>query len=213
MYGMFNNCHKLKSLNLLSFDTSKVTNMQAMFSDCHSLSSLDLTSFNTKNVTTMRYMFGSDKGITNLTNIKGIENFDTSSLTRIDYIFDDCQKLKSLDLSNWDVTKINDMNYAFNGCIILENLNLSNWNIENVTTITGIFNRCYKLSKFNSFKNINLSFSLGSTIIGYDSLLDVINNLKSSTDTKTLTISSSQLTLLNQTDINIATNKNWNVSI
>jgi len=37
-------------LNLLNFDTSKVTDMSYMFYSCRSLTSLDLSSFDTSNV-------------------------------------------------------------------------------------------------------------------------------------------------------------------
>jgi surface protein len=52
---MFEGC-EAHSLDLSSFDTSKVTDMQCMFAGCKA-HSLDLSSFNTRNVTDMRAMF------------------------------------------------------------------------------------------------------------------------------------------------------------
>ena len=52
MYAMFRNCKRLKSLNLSSFDTSKVSgDMHNMFWDCSALEYLDLYSFNTSQFT------------------------------------------------------------------------------------------------------------------------------------------------------------------
>lgn len=40
MYEMFNCCESLVSLDLSSFDTSKVTDMNGMFDDCRALNKL-----------------------------------------------------------------------------------------------------------------------------------------------------------------------------
>ena len=47
---MFIRCYNLISLNLSSFNTSEVMNMDSMFNDCRSLISLDLSSFDTSRV-------------------------------------------------------------------------------------------------------------------------------------------------------------------
>ena len=54
---MFCDCFSLKSLDLSSFNTNNVTNMNHMFGGCKSLESLDLSSFNTCNVTDTNCMF------------------------------------------------------------------------------------------------------------------------------------------------------------
>ena len=54
---MFYNCSSLKSIDLSSFNTTNVNNMEWMFDGCSSLKSLDLSSFNTTNVKDMRFMF------------------------------------------------------------------------------------------------------------------------------------------------------------
>ena len=56
---MFCECHSLISLDLSSFDTSRVTNMASMFYECHTLISLDLSNFNTSQVVNMNSMFAS----------------------------------------------------------------------------------------------------------------------------------------------------------
>ena len=54
---MFYFCIFLTELNLSSFNTSLVTNMNGMFSRCESLTALDLSSFNTSKVKDMEKMF------------------------------------------------------------------------------------------------------------------------------------------------------------
>ena len=54
---MFYCCKNLSKLNLSSFNTNNVTNMNKMFYYCVNLSQLNLSSFNTNNVTDMSGMF------------------------------------------------------------------------------------------------------------------------------------------------------------
>ena len=54
---MFSECSSLKELNLSSFITDNVTDMNSMFSGCSLLKELNVTNFNTINVTNMRDMF------------------------------------------------------------------------------------------------------------------------------------------------------------
>jgi len=57
MSWMFWDCSSLESIDLSSFDTSKVNDMSSMFNSCSSLESIDLSSFNTSNVNDMSCMF------------------------------------------------------------------------------------------------------------------------------------------------------------
>ena len=54
---MFYAMSSLTTLNLSSFDTSKVTNMSNMFAHMRQLTALNLSNFNTSQVTNMGYMF------------------------------------------------------------------------------------------------------------------------------------------------------------
>ena len=58
MRNMFSGCCNLKNLNLLSFDTKKVTNMSFMFQNLGNKElNLDLSTFNVKYVTELNHMF------------------------------------------------------------------------------------------------------------------------------------------------------------
>ena len=45
MKGMFYTCENLKSINLSSFITKKVSNMNNMFNSCYSLTSINISNF------------------------------------------------------------------------------------------------------------------------------------------------------------------------
>ena len=102
MGNMFSNCYNLTSLDLSSFNTSKVTNMKYMFNNCNRLTSLDLSNFNTSKVTNMGSMFSSCNRFTSL----DLSNFDTSKVTYMGSMFSGCDSLTTVKVINCnDATK------------------------------------------------------------------------------------------------------------
>ena len=93
---------------------------------------------NTSNVTYMNYMFD---GCYNLTSLD-VSNFDTSKVTTMDSMFQDCTSLTSLDLSNFNTSSVNNMNCMFYNCSSLTSLTLSGWDMSNVTYMTDMFDGC-----------------------------------------------------------------------
>ena len=119
---MFYGCSSLTSLDLSSFNTSKVKNMSSMFEGCSSLTSLDLSGFNTSKITTMSGMF---EGCSSLTSLD-LSNFNTSSVTNMDYMFKNCSSLISLDLSGFNKILSNENSKTFLNCTSLIYLDISN---------------------------------------------------------------------------------------
>jgi len=118
MSNMFSSCNALTSLNLSSFDTSKVTNMNSMFSSCNALTSLNLSSFDTSKVNDMSYMFYNCNALTSL----NLSSFDTSKVTNMNSMFASCRALTSLNLSSFDTSKVTNMSSMFYGCYALTSL-------------------------------------------------------------------------------------------
>ena len=106
MFCMFSSI-KVKSLDLSGMDTSNSTYMVGMF--LNSVPTiLDVSSFNTKKVYSMQVMFSGSKA----TEIKGLENFDTLSLTSTYQMFHSCNA-KTLDLSSFNTSKVTNMDDMF----------------------------------------------------------------------------------------------------
>lgn len=141
MQYMFQNCDTLTSLDVSSFDTSKVTDMKAMFVNCQSLTSLDVSNFNTSNVSGMSSMFSSCHKLTSL----DVSHFNTSSVTYMWGMFGNCSSLKSLNLSNFDFSNVTSMQFMFDGCSSLESIDLSNWNLNYVKNFNDLFEGCTSL--------------------------------------------------------------------
>ena len=65
---MFHGCSSLVFLNIMNFDTSKVTNMSGMFCGCRSLNDLCFPNYNfvTKNALDISFMFYNCRSLKNI---------------------------------------------------------------------------------------------------------------------------------------------------
>ena len=106
MSFMFNGSNAV-TLDVSSFDTSKVTTMFYMFRSSKATTINGLKNFNTKNVTNMGSLF-CDTKVTTL----DLSNFDTSNVTSMAAMFDGTQ-LEILDLSSFDTSKLTLFAYMF----------------------------------------------------------------------------------------------------
>ena len=151
MSGMFSGS-QATSLDLSSFDTSKVTNMNSMFSESQA-TSLDLLSFNTINVTKMTYMFYGSAA-TSL----DLSSFDTSNVTNMSNMFYNSQAT-SLDLSSFDTSKVTDMSDMFHDSQATS-LDLSSFDTSNVISMDRMFASSkatsLDLSSFDTSKVTNM---------------------------------------------------------
>lgn len=136
--------------------------------------------------TTCLLWFGS---CTNLTSIEGLENLNTSDVTRMDHMFYKCEKLCALDLSGFNTEKVENMSDMFSNCKNLETLNLSSFKTNNLTNMSEMFLECNKIAQ------LDLS---GFNTSGVKALDQVFKNCYalesldlSSFDTKLVTVMSS----------------------
>ena len=60
----------------------------------------------------------------------GLENWDVSNVTSMEYLFVDCYEFNS-DISNWDVSKVENIDGMFYNCKNF-NCDLNKWNVKNV---------------------------------------------------------------------------------
>ena len=172
---------KATTLDLSSFDTSKVTSMSWMF-ESSAATTLDLSSFDTSKVTNVYGMFESSAA----TEIKGLENFDTSKVTDMSWMFSWSEattlnlssfdtskvtnmdnmfsgtKVTSLDLSSFDTSKVTNMGSMFSGTKVTS-LDLSSFDTSNVTNMASMFNSSAAteikgLENFNTSKVTDMQF-------------------------------------------------------
>ena len=75
--------------------------------------------------------------------------FDTSNVTDMSRMFDDCSSLTSLDLSGFDTSKVIDMGLMFYDCSSLTSLELSGFDTSNVMLMTQMFQSCSSLTSLD----------------------------------------------------------------
>ena len=153
MNSLFNNCTKVKELDLSSFNTSNVTDMSKMFYMCLSLESIDVTNFDTSKTTNMEQMFCGCKKIPEI----DLSNFNTSNVSNMSSMFYNCQNIKNIDLNNFNTSNVTDMSSMFVHCSNLETISINNFDTTNVKTYFNMFHNCSNIKSLNltSFNTLN----------------------------------------------------------
>ena len=147
-----------ESINLSSFNTSKVKNMKAMFYKV-TTTTLDTSSFDTSSVTDMSYMFYSQA-----TKIDA-SGFDTSNVTDMSNMFSDAEAT-TLNVSNFNTSKVNNMSRMFT-ITRATTIDVSGFDTSNVTDMSNMFYNTQATtlndSNFNTSKVNNMNSMFSST--------------------------------------------------
>jgi surface protein len=114
---------------------------------------------NCTSITSTAYWFS---GLLNLTDIEGLEYLNTENVTDMKYMFNDCEKLTSIELNGFKTAKVTDMSRMFYNCQELTSLDVSGFKTAEVTDMNKMFYLCRKLtsldvSGFNTAKVTNMS--------------------------------------------------------
>lgn len=166
MGNMFFGDEKLTLLDLSNFDTQNLTNMDKMFYGMSNLASLNIGSFDTSKVTNMDSLF---YGMVNIENIN-VSNFDTRNVTNMNHMFSSMHKLKQLQLpATFDTSSVTDMGYMFYNSKSLTSLDVSMFNTKKVTNMREMFGYLESVmsikfgSSFNT-KNVTDMYGMFGTL-------------------------------------------------
>ena len=114
-------------------------NSRGLFSHLYNLKTIQgLENLDTSQVTDMSEMFDDCRGLTNL----DVSHFDTSQVTDMRAMFMGCESLKSLDVSHFDTSQVTNMSEMFRSCASLTNLDVSHFNTSQVTNMSDMFENC-----------------------------------------------------------------------
>ena len=160
-------------------------------------------SFSTYTPTSLIGFFGN---LTKMETITGLEYLNTEKVTDMSYMFNNCSKLTSLDVTKFNTANVTNMRYMFYSCSALLSLDVTKFNTANVTNMSRMFSSCSKLtsldvSKFNTVNvtNMNSMFYNCSKLTS----LDVTKfNTANVTDMKYMFYSCSALLSLDVTNFN-----------
>ncbi|EOS7777652.1 BspA family leucine-rich repeat surface protein [Enterococcus hirae] len=104
-----------------------------------------LSQLDTSNVTNMDAMFYSMSNVTSL----DVSGFDTSKVTEMAFMFDSMSRLTSLDLNSFDTSKVTVMDSMFFGMQSLTSLDISGFDTSNVAYMGDMFRRMSSLTSLD----------------------------------------------------------------
>ncbi|WP_205216258.1 immunoglobulin-like domain-containing protein [Enterococcus hirae] len=94
-----------------------------------------LSQLDTSNVTNMEYMFHGMRSVTSL----DVSGFDTSNVTNMDAMFYSMSNVTSLDVSGFDTSKVTEMAFMFDSMSRLTSLDLNSFDTSKVTVMDSMF--------------------------------------------------------------------------
>lgn len=126
-----------------------------VFGSLYYLTEIDFSGFNTSNVTDMSYMFNNCAHLTTL----DLGTFNTSKVTSMQGMFYGASGLTNLNLTSFDTSNVTTMEVMFYECDSLTTLNLSSFNTSKVKNMYRMFALCKKLTSLDlsGFKTTNLT--------------------------------------------------------
>ena len=154
MYEMFT-YSQATSIDLSSFDTSNVTDMNKMFLNSQATAITGLNSFDTSNVTDMSGMFEGSQAQS-----LDLSFFDTSNVTDMSGMFQRSQA-NTLNLSSFDTSNVTDMNGMFY-LSQATTLDLGSFDTSNVTGMTRMFASMPNLTTIYASNKFDTSSVTGS---------------------------------------------------
>ena len=126
--------------------------------------------FNTSKVTNMSWMFFNCTSLTSL----DLSNFNTSNVTNMSDMFYKCSSLTTLDLSSFNTSNVTNMWQMFASCSSLTSLNLGNFNTSKITDMSDMFNSCSSLTNLDlSHFNTSKVTDMSNMFCGCSSLTNL----------------------------------------
>lgn len=146
----FSNCTKLKKIDLQNWPMSKVMT-SGLFTGCSSLEEILLPNDWLVGKTSASKIF-QEKSLLKTLNT---ENWDTSTVKDMSFMFYGCSSLKEIDVSKWDVSKVQNFDH-FAAHANLRRKGIENWNTSSATNMNAMFHNCAEeeldLSGFDTSK-------------------------------------------------------------
>ena len=123
-----------------------------------------------------------------------------------------CSKLTSLEFQEGFGQNATNLARCFGGCSKLVSLTLPTGFGQNATNLEMCFALCDELTDITGNPNFKVSLDMSCDKLTHESLMVVINGLQTVTETQTLTLGSTNLAKLSDSDKQIATNKGWTLA-
>ena len=106
---------------------------------------VNLCYLNTSDVTNMVDMFQNCSSLTSL----DVSSFNTANVTNMEGMFNGCSGLTSINVSGLNTANVTTMERMFYGCSSLTSLDVSGFNTANVKTMQNMFYKCSSLTSLD----------------------------------------------------------------
>lgn len=127
-----------------------------LFAYCYNLTNIDLSGFDTSKVTNMHGMFDDCWSLTSSELNPWLAQFNTENVTNMGDMFWGCSALTKLQLENFNTSEVTDMSRMFLNCSALTELQLGNFDTSKVTNMNSMFSSCSTLTELQ-LDNFNTS--------------------------------------------------------
>jgi surface protein len=115
----------------------------------------------------MEYMFCNCRRLTSL----DVTIFNTNKVTDMSWMFYDCRNLTSLDIRNFNTSNVTKMGNMFSSCPNLAQIKISNsWDVTSVTSSSNMFIYSANLPNYNA-NYVDVSMAKPTTQGGYLTLV------------------------------------------
>ena len=154
---MFNGITLIEEITFVNFKTKKPKSMQNMFFKSPVKYIRFGQNFDTSEVTDMSHMFEECKELLEI----DLSDFNTASVTTMHSMFRYCEKIQVIDARSFDASKVTNMYDMFGYCYKLVYVNVSSFNTQSVQVMQGIFINCHAL-KYIDISNFDYTTFLAS---------------------------------------------------
>ena len=174
--GLFEGMTALTTVVTDQLDVSHVESMTSMFKGCTALTEITgLEGWDTGAVVNMAEMF-MESGLTGDLDLTG---WDVSNVTDTSQMFRKCNNITSINAAGWDTSSVTNMRSMFYECLQAKTLNVTGWDTSNVTNTATMFIRCRAMTELIGSGDLNFGKveQMNSMCEGWDSMtyIDVSN--------------------------------------
>lgn len=131
------------------------SSMKHMFIQQYKLKTVNMSNLDTSNVTDMGAMFDDCSSLQSIS-FKGL---NLSKVKNMCAILEGCRALKSVDFTGVNTKSLTDMSFMFNDCRNLKEIDMTSFNTDKVTGMYYMFQYCISLKnvKLQSFNTRNVT--------------------------------------------------------
>ncbi len=115
--------------------------------------------------------------LTTLTNIEGLQYFDSSKVKIMDYMFYSINLSDLTPIQNWDTSNVTSMSNMFSYTKVSDLTPIQNWNTSNVTNMSNMFSYAASLRNLDSLTNWNVSSVKNMDSMFYRTRIGNLNGL------------------------------------